>query len=140
LAFSRGGVRKEFSMKAAALSCALSARDVPACLGLELIFNLMAPDAHDRYFETAGLHQPLRWQGEINFATELWLRDWYLGVSIHITVEPAATWWITPNYTVSQSEDGFEKVYQGSMILPWWELGGKPFEGRVTVDLGGNSG
>jgi hypothetical protein len=138
LAFSRSGVRKEFSMKGAALSCALAARDAPARIGLELIFNLMAPDAHDRYFETGGLRQPLRWQGEINFATELWLRDWYLGVSIHITVEPAATWWITPNYTVSQSEDGFEKVYQGSMILPWWEVGGEPFEGRITVELGGN--
>jgi hypothetical protein len=25
------------------------------------------------------------------------------------------------------------------MILPWWELNSKPFEGRVTVELGGNS-
>jgi hypothetical protein len=139
LVCSRGGLRKEFSMKGSALSCALSARDVQARMGLELIFNLMAPDAHDRYFENDGLRQPLRWQGEIFRSNELWLRDWYLGVSIHITVEPAATWWITPIHTVSQSEDGFEKVYQGSMILPWWDLKGKAFEGRVTVELGGNS-
>jgi hypothetical protein len=90
LVYWRGGVRKEFSMKGSGLRCALSARDVPSRMGLELIFNLMAPDAHDRYFETAGLRQPLRWQGEIHRATGLWLHDWYLGVSIHITVEPAA--------------------------------------------------
>jgi 4-alpha-glucanotransferase len=137
LVYTRGGLRKEFSMTGAAFSCRMSAAGVPARIGLELIFNLMAPDAHDRYFEADGLRQPLRWQGEIYRATELWLRDWYLDVAIHITVEPAATWWITPIYTVSQSEEGFEKVYQGSMIMPWWEPSGA-FEGRVTVELSGN--
>ncbi len=138
LVYTRGGIRKTFSMKSSTLSCELSARGVPSRMGMEMVFNLMAPDAHDRYFETDGHRQPLRWQGEIHRATELWLHDWYLGVSIHISVEPAATWWITPIHTVSQSEDGFEKVYQGSMILPWWELNGKTFEGRVTVELGSN--
>src|SRR5579871_4641358 len=135
LVYSHESLRKAFVMNGPSLSCALSARDVPARMGVELVFNFMAPDAHDRYFESQGLRQPLRWQGEITHEAELWLRDWYLGVSIHVTTEPAATWWITPIYTVSQSEDGFEKIYQGSMILAWWSLEGKPFEGRVTVEL-----
>jgi len=30
--------------------------------------------------------------------------------------------WRMPIETVSQSEDGMERVYQGSMILPSWQI------------------
>jgi 4-alpha-glucanotransferase len=32
----------------------------------------------------------------------------------------AEEFWITPIETVSESEDGFERVYQGSQILAVW--------------------
>jgi len=137
-----GGLRKTFAMghgkmDPGKMSCALSAAaGAPARLGLELIFNLMAPDAHDRYFQADNLRKRLRWQGEIARSNKLSLYDWYLGVAIHITVEPAASWWVAPIHTVSQSEDGFERVYQGSMILPWWEIEAA-FDATVTVEIAG---
>jgi len=33
-----------------------------------------------------------------------------------------ACWWIVPLQTVSQSESGFERVYQGSAILAVWRI------------------
>ncbi len=45
------------------------------------------------------------------------------GVRVDVTVEPAArlTWF--PIETVSNSEGGFERVYQGSSLLARWPLG-----------------
>jgi len=36
--------------------------------------------------------------------------------------DPAPRWWIIPIETISQSESGFERVYQGSAILAVWRL------------------
>jgi 4-alpha-glucanotransferase len=40
-----------------------------------------------------------------------------LGVTIETSVVPAADAWISPIETVSKSESGFERVYQGSCLL-----------------------
>jgi hypothetical protein len=42
--------------------------------------------------------------------------DW-LGVAIEARVEPAMDAWWAPIETVSNSEDGFERAYQGSALL-----------------------
>jgi alpha-amylase/alpha-mannosidase (GH57 family) len=47
--------------------------------------------------------------------------DW-LGVEITTHVEPAADAWWAPIETVSNSEDGFERVYQGSALLLSWPV------------------
>ena len=45
--------------------------------------------------------------------------DW-LGVSVATSVgDPADVWW-APIETISNSEDGFERVYQGSALLLSW--------------------
>ncbi len=135
LVCEHGALRKTFSVHENALACALRLRgDQRCCFGVEMIFNLMAPEAHDRYFEAPGLHVPLRWAGELAAGESLWIKDEWLRVAIHIAVQPAAQWWIAPIHTVSLSEDGFEKVYQGSMILPWWETPGH-FDGEVRVEV-----
>jgi alpha-amylase len=120
----RPGLRKDFQISGNRITCRLSSSlSAPASrFGVELIFNLHAPDAPDRYFLRDGFRERLRWAGEIAAAGDLALRDEWLGVTISIRVEPAANWWIAPIHTVSQSEGGFEKVYQGSMILPHWPL------------------
>ena len=46
----------------------------------------------------------------------------FVGVSVATTTdEPADAWW-APIETVSNSEDGFERVYQGSGLLLSWPL------------------
>jgi alpha-amylase len=92
-------------------------------LGLEVILNLLAGDAPDRYFSTPGWKQNLEWRGELPGSNALSLTDEWLKVSLDLAPDPLpAFWWLCPIFSVSQSEDGFEKVYQGSSIMPVWEL------------------
>jgi alpha-amylase len=46
----------------------------------------------------------------------------YIGISVTTTTdEPADAWW-APIETISNSENGFERVYQGSGLLLSWPL------------------
>jgi len=90
-------------------------------LGLELVLNLLAPDAHDRYFQAKDVHRPLEFRGEIG-STKLTLVDEWQRVKITLETRPQACWWIVPIETISQSELGFERVYQGSSILAVWKI------------------
>ncbi len=90
-------------------------------LGLELVINLLAPDAHDRYFLAKDVHRPLEFRGEID-SSKLLLVDEWQRVKITLDTRPQATWWIVPIETISQSELGFERVYQGSAILAVWRI------------------
>jgi alpha-amylase len=58
----------------------------------------------------------------------------YLGVEVESAVEPVADAWIAPIETVSNSESGFERVYQGSCVLLSWPLRLGPGE-RTTVHV-----
>jgi 4-alpha-glucanotransferase len=46
----------------------------------------------------------------------------YVGLDVATRVEPAAETWISPIDTVSNSEAGFERVYQGSALVFAWPL------------------
>jgi 4-alpha-glucanotransferase len=93
----------------------------PLALGIELVFNLLAPDAPDRYFQANQTRWPLEFLGEMD-ASQLLLVDEWQGVRISLEAEPRPRWWIVPIETISQSESGFERVYQGSAILAVWKL------------------
>ena len=98
-------------------------RSCPAglALGLELILNLLAPDAHDRYFLAKDVRRPLEFRGEIGSARLTVVDEWQR-VQITLETRPQACWWIVPIETISQSELGFERVYQGSAILAVWKI------------------
>ena len=50
----------------------------------------------------------------------------YIGVEIATTIStPADAWW-APVETISNSENGFERVYQGSGMLLSWPLSLEP--------------
>jgi hypothetical protein len=97
------------------------ASPTPLALGIELVFNLLAPDAPDRYFLANGVRRPLEFKGEID-SPELLLVDEWQRVKISLNAEPSPRWWIVPVETISQSETGFERVYQGSAILAVWRI------------------
>jgi alpha-amylase len=46
----------------------------------------------------------------------------YIGIAITSEVSPAATLWCAPVETISNSEAGFERVYQGEGLLLGWPL------------------
>jgi alpha-amylase len=60
--------------------------------------------AHDRQGAAAGIASLAQGNDE-------------LGLAIRTTIEPAVDAWWAPIETVSNSEDGFERVYQGSALL-----------------------
>jgi hypothetical protein len=107
-------------------------------VGLEMVFNLLAPDAPDRFFEFGGARQPLRWTGAVP-GTELRMVDEWQNAAISLTAAGAREYWVSPIETVTESEEGFERVYQGSQILAIWPLElplGDLWTGRLTVRVG----
>ncbi len=81
-------------------------------------FNFLAPEAHDRRFRADGkdLAEPqLRSRGWADPASQFELRDEWAGLSVFLEGRDLRIW-REPIETVSMSEDGFERVYQGSWI------------------------
>ncbi len=90
-------------------------------VGLELVLNFLAPNEPDRYFETPEGRRKLCWGGTIA-ATSLRIVDEWQGVAAQIEASAARHIWVVPIETVSESEEGFERVYQGSQIIPVWSV------------------
>ena len=84
------------------------------------------------YYETeAGVRTPHDVAGESVAAQTIAFGNDYEGVRIEARPEPAArlTWY--PVETVSNSEGGFERVYQGSSLLFRWPVSLAPGESRT---------
>ena len=94
--------------------------------GIEIILNFLAPDEPDRYFDLPSGRHPLRWAAAVPVAElragTLRLVDEWQNVAAAIEAPSAAHFWISPIETVSESEEGFERVYQGSQILLVWPV------------------
>lgn len=90
-------------------------------VGLETVLNLLAPAAPDRYFQSDGKRFPLRWSSAVP-GGELRVADEWQKVAVTLDAPTARCFWIAPIETVSESEDGFERVYQGSQILAVWPV------------------
>jgi 4-alpha-glucanotransferase len=108
-----------------------------ASVGVEMVVNLLAPDAADRYVEVGGARQRLRWAGAAP-ASELKLVDEWQNIRVTLLAEDAKDYWAAPIETISESEEGFERVYQGSQILPVWPVEfqpGKEWKARLICTL-----
>ena len=83
--------------------------------------HYMARTQSDRFFETANGPQGLRFSGELP-GPILHMEDGWQKVRITLHAPGTDNFWIAPIETVSESEEGFERVYQGSQILARWRL------------------
>jgi len=85
--------------------------------------SLLAGDAPDRYFLFPdGNRSKLASRGELDGVEKLSVVDEWLGIEISMDFSPAAVLWRFPIETVSNSESGFESVYQGSALVTVWPL------------------
>ena len=108
--------------------------------GIEFNINLLAGDALDRYYNIPG-HQledrKLASIGECADVSEVHLIDEWNGIEVVLKMDKKCNFCRFPIETVSLSESGFEKIFQGSCLLFYWplelETGGQ-FE--VTIELG----
>jgi hypothetical protein len=93
--------------------------DKPVAIGIESIVNLLAPTEPDRFFETPAGRQNLRFSGTLP-GPILRMEDGWQRVRVALHAPLMDEFWIAPIETVSESEEGFERVYQGSQILAVW--------------------
>jgi alpha-amylase len=115
--------------------------DAPVTFELAVQWNVnLLGGGHNpaAYYETAeGERTPHDVAGEVaSAAGTLAFGNDYEGVRVEASVEPAArlTWY--PVETVSNSEGGFERVYQGSSLLFRWPVSLAPGEfATFTVSL-----
>jgi len=93
----------------------------PVIIALESIVNFLAPTEGDRFFDLPGERKNLRFTGE-TAGPVLRMEDGWQRVRIAIHAPNTLNFWIAPIETVSESEEGFERVYQGSQILARWRV------------------
>src|SRR5260370_18983582 len=91
----------------------------PVAIGIESVINLLAPTEPDRFFETPAGRENLRFSGSLP-GPILRMEDGWQRVRIALHAPLVEEFWVAPIETVSESEGGFEPVYQGSQILPLW--------------------
>jgi len=93
--------------------------EAPVAVGIESIVNLLAPKEPDRFFETPSGQTNLRFSGTLP-APILRMEDGWQRVRVALHAPLSEGFWVAPIETVSESEEGFERVYQGSQILAVW--------------------
>jgi len=108
--------------------------------GVELNINLLAGDAPDRYYHIPGHlleDRRLASVGALNDVTEVHLVDKWAHIEVILKTEKRCNLWRFPIETVSLSESGFERIFQGSCLLLYWPLDLEPGkEFLVNIELG----
>ena len=115
--------------------------DVNGWFAVEVNWNLLAGDAHDRYFfheksDNAGKLATEADFGTLSFAG---MKDEWMNVALTLHTSVPAQVLVAPVKTVSQSEGGFEAVYQSSSILLQWPIHlqeGKKFAVSLKQEAG----
>ncbi len=98
---------------------------VKGALVVENVFSLLAGDAPDRYYTFPGRKlskNNLASTGEEENVDSLLIVDEWLNIKIKMSFNPMAKIWRFPIETVSNSESGYELIYQGSVIAAVWQL------------------
>jgi alpha-amylase len=132
-------VRKRFSFSPAGeeirvvheLVCP-AGHEVRVNFGIENNFNLLAGHAEDRYVVVDGSRQSPTYLDSAavhHGAGSYGLIDEFRGLGLALVSEQTSSeLWRLPIWTVSQSDGGFERVFQGTTLVSLYRLtvGGKP--------------
>jgi hypothetical protein len=107
---------------------------VKARLGLEWTLTMLGGGGNPAaWWEVAGERSAHDARGAAAGVSTLGQGNDYVGVAVTTIVsEPADAWW-APVETVSNSESGFERVYQGAGLLLSWPLDLAPGATREVV-------
>ena len=100
-----------------------SDRGIEGLLGLEWTLTMLGGGGNpSAWWEVDGRRTAHDARGTATDVTEFAQGNDYVGIAVATTVSrPAVAWW-APVETVSNSEGGFERVYQGSGLLLSWPL------------------
>jgi 4-alpha-glucanotransferase len=104
-------------------------------IAIEVIVNFLAPAENNRFFEVGAERHPLRWAG-VAPAAGLRVVDEWQRAAVALEAFAPRNFWIAPIDTVSESEDGFERIYQGSQIAAVWPVelaAGAEWKGQLVL-------
>jgi hypothetical protein len=107
--------------------------------GVEWNFGLLSGHTDDAYYQVPGDEldeRHLDSAGELadNFGIDL-VHEWF-DIRVSLRWDRPATLWRTPVETISNSEAGFERVYQASCVMPLWSVQLDPWTSwKVRLDL-----
>ena len=118
-----GGDRRSPSLRLEVTVENRSTVDVDARLGLEWTVTMLGGGANPAaWIELDGSRDSHDSRGTASGVTAIAQGNDYIGVALGSTLsEPADVWW-APVETISNSEAGFERVYQGAGFLFSWPL------------------
>lgn len=97
---------------------------IPLNFAVEINLASMAGHAEDRYFSEPGGNRLGMLDARIDQTSSrgLILTDEWLDLAVGLSWSVPASLWCLPIETVSQSEGGFEAVYQSSAVVPRWRI------------------
>jgi 4-alpha-glucanotransferase len=108
-----------------------SAGSINARLGIEFATTMLGGGGNPAaWWEAPDGRSAHDSSGEVSNVTSMRQGNDDIGLSIATTVSPAADAWWSPIETVSNSESGFERVYQGSCLVLSWRIRLDPGERR----------
>lgn len=134
-------IRKRYSFSAslAGVKAAYSLAGAAGILfGIELNINLLAAHDEDRFYEIPGLARADSFLDGVGLTEKIdsfRLVDRYDDMRISISSSRAFNLFRYPIYTVSQSDRGFEKNYQGSSMVLVFSLNADPEEFDLTMSI-----
>jgi hypothetical protein len=106
-------------------------RPIETRLGLELAIHLLGGGGNpSAWYDVGGARSAHDGAGEADGVSVIGYGNDWVGVAIEARPEPAADAWWSPIETISNSESGFERVYQGSTLLLSWPARIEPGETR----------
>ena len=106
--------------------------------GTEIAFNLLTGDADDRYYWSRDAEIPARKlgnRGVLPVVSHIGARDEWQRLDLEYSFSRPARLYYFPVDTVSQSEDGQERVHQGCVVMPCWEIKGAGTDFRVVIHV-----
>ncbi|MFA4986132.1 MAG: alpha-amylase/4-alpha-glucanotransferase domain-containing protein [Candidatus Brocadiia bacterium] len=110
-------------------------RSVDFRLGVESNFGMSGGDSYlHHYFDENGQLGRFKIVASLSARKMLGLADDWRKFSAILRTDKTANFWMWPVYTVSQSESGFEKVFQCAAVMPVFELS-LPAGGSTAIRL-----
>jgi alpha-amylase len=106
-------------------------RPVATRLGLELSLHLLGGGGNpSAWYDVGGARTGHDSTGQASGIDAIGYGNDWVGVAVEARPEPVADAWWSPIETISNSEAGFERVYQGSQLLVSWPVTLAPGETR----------
>ena len=75
---------------------------------------------------------------EMNDVSSVEVRDLFNKVTINMDIKEPSSLWILPVETISQSIEKFDRIYQSTCFVPYWNFSladGASWEQTITLKL-----